>query len=130
MKHALVLLLGFGLFGCGGSDKVEVGNRTTMEINPVFDAGTVIKGEVINAKFTLTNTGDFPLVLADVKGSCTCTVAEFPKEPLNPGESGEILAYINTDKTGTGSINKRIDITANTNPHITQVFVKGKVVVK
>jgi hypothetical protein len=82
---------------------------------------------VITAKFKISNTGDYPLVIADVKGSCSCTVAEYPEAPLQPGETGEILAHVNTDKTGVGVINKAVRVVANTNPSVTQVVVKAKV---
>jgi hypothetical protein len=48
------------LHACTGSSKVEIGNKTTMAVNLVYDAGKVIKGEVVNAVFTIKNTGEFP----------------------------------------------------------------------
>lgn len=128
MKNLLfAFILAPLLFACGGGQEIEIGQKTSLEIDPVFDAGEVVKGEVITAKFKISNTGDYPLVIADVKGSCSCTVAEYPEAPLQPGESGEILAHVNTDKTGTGVINKAVRVVANTNPSVTQVIVKAKV---
>jgi len=127
MKYVFSLLILIGLSACGGSDKVVVGNKTTMDIELVYDAGNVLLGEMITAKYTLTNTGDFPLTIASVTGSCTCTVAEFPDEPVLPGESAFILAHVNTDKTGAGIINKTMRIVANTEPSITQILVKANV---
>ena len=112
---------------CTSSNDVEIGNKTTMEINEVFDAGEVLKGEIITAVFTVKNTGKFPLVISEVKGSCTCTVTDFPREPIAPGESEEIMAQVNTDKTPAGTISKSIRIAANTVPDATMVFVKAKV---
>lgn len=115
---------------CGGSDTVEVGNKTTMEVAPVFDAGKVLKGEKIDAEFKIKNTGSYPLVIAEVKGSCTCTVADKPEDPIMPGESFVIRAYVDTDRTGTGAINKSITIVANTDPSISNVMVKAIVMNK
>ena len=127
MKYLLIALLFTSLVSCSGSDTVEVGNKTTMEIDKVFDAGTVVKGEMITAKFKLENTGSYPLVIAEVKGSCSCTVAEYPEEPIAPGETAEIMAHVNTDKTGAGIINKSVRVVANTKPSITQLQVKASV---
>ncbi|MFA7274385.1 MAG: DUF1573 domain-containing protein [Crocinitomicaceae bacterium] len=124
------IVAAFFLGSCGGSDVVEVGNKTTMEIEPVFDAGKVMKGEKIDAEFNVKNTGDYPLVLAEVKGSCTCTVADKPKDPIMPGEEFKIRAYVDTDRTGTGAINKLITIVANTDPSISTVAVKAIVMAK
>lgn len=131
MRIFFIALLSIGLFSCGGSDQVEVGNKTSMEIdNPVFDAGEVLKGEMITAKFVIKNTGDFPLYIAQINASCSCTVADKPEGPIAPGESEEIIAHVNTDKTGTGILNKTLRITANTSPSMTQVRITGNVLQK
>ena len=75
---------------CDEPTKVQMGERTTLKVNAVYDAKKVAVGEVIHAKFTVKNTGDVPLVLSDVKGSCSCTVADFPTDPIAPGITGII----------------------------------------
>lgn len=126
---AIAIMLMF--ISCGDSTDVEIGNKTTMEITPeVFDAGDVVKGEVITAKFTLKNTGKFPLVIGEVKGGCSCTVAEYPDEPIQPGETGEILAHVNTNETGVGPLNKAVNIVANTENSVTTVVVRASVMRK
>jgi hypothetical protein len=128
MKKILFISSVLFLFSaCSGSDKVEVGNKTTMLVNPVFDAGTVVKGELITAKFVVENTGKYPLVIAEVKGSCTCTVAEKPEDPILPGKSGIIKAVVDTDRTSTGMISKSVRIVANTEPSVTEVAIKATV---
>ena len=118
------------LVSCSGNNDVYVGNKTTMEVPVVFDAGEVLKGEVITAKFEVKNTGDYPLVIGEVKGSCSCTVAEYPEEPVLPGESGFVLAHVNTNDLGGGALHKSVRIVANTNPSITEVTVKANVKIK
>jgi len=88
------------------------------------------KEKKIKAIFKVTNTGKSPLVLGEVKGSCTCTVADYPKKPIMAGESAEIKAEVNTDKTGAGKLSKSIRITANTVPNLTVVYVKANVLEK
>jgi hypothetical protein len=97
MKKLSFIALSFLLIACGEEQKVEVGQKTTMEITPEFNAGTVIKGEIIKARFKVENTGNYPLVFGEVRGSCSCTVAEKPEEPIQPGETGEIIAEVNTE---------------------------------
>lgn len=131
MKQIIVLFSLLVLVSCGGSNEVEIGNKTTMEVTPaVFDAGEVIKGETITAKFTVKNTGDFPLVLGEVKGSCSCTVAEYPDDPIPPGETGEILAHVNTNETGVGTVNKGVNIVANTEESVKTVVIRASVMRK
>ena len=113
------------LFACRQEQKVEVGQKTTMEITPEFNAGTVIKGEIIKARFKVENTGDYPLVFGEVRGSCSCTVAEKPEDPIQPGEIGEIIAEVNTEKLTSKKILKSVTIMANTEPNLTVVTIKG-----
>lgn len=129
MKYTLFLGLSLILVATSCTSEMEVspGNRTTMEVEPVFDAGEVVKGEFITAKFEVTNTGDYPLVISDVKAGCTCTVAKKPEEPIAPGESAEIIAQVDTDKTGTGLVKKNLNIVSNADPSVTVVTVKAVV---
>lgn len=113
------------LFACSQEQKVEVGQKTTMEITPEFNAGTVIKGEIIKAHFKVENTGDYPLVFGEVRGSCSCTVVEKPEKPIQPGESVEIIAEVNTEKLTSKNIVKSVTILANTEPSLTVVTIKG-----
>jgi len=128
----IILFIGISLFmaSCGGNNNIEIGNKTTMEVAPLFDAGDVLKGEVVTAKFEIKNTGEYPLVIGEVVGSCSCTVAEYPDEPISPGGTGEVLAHVNTDQTGVGPLNKAVRIVANTDPSVTQVVVRANVMKK
>ena len=125
MKKSIAFIGFLILFACGEEQKVEVGQKTTMEITPEFNAGTVIKGEIIKAQFKVENTGDYPLVFGEVRGSCSCTVAEKPEEPIQPGETGEIIAEVNTENLTTKNIVKSVTIMANTEPNLTVVTIKG-----
>ncbi|MDG1334130.1 MAG: DUF1573 domain-containing protein [Crocinitomicaceae bacterium] len=129
MKYVLFLGVSF-LFtamSCTSETDLSPGNRTTMEVAEEFDAGEVVKGEFITAKFKITNTGDYPLFISDVKAGCTCTVAKKPEEPIAPGESGEIVAQVDTDKTGVGGVSKSLRIVSNTDIPSRVVKIKATV---
>lgn len=117
----------FLVWSCSGNDTVEVGNKTSLQVDPVFDGGTVVKGEVIKATFEVTNTGNYPLVIAEVKGSCSCTVADKPEAPIKPGEKGIIKAEVKTENASKGSLSKSVRIVANTEPSVTEVAIKAKI---
>lgn len=117
------------LFSCE-ENQVEIGNRTTLEVAEFYDAGNVEKGEVINASFTVKNTGEYPLVIARVQPSCSCTLGEYPEEPIQPGQEGVITAQVDTDKLELGPINKSLTIVSNTKPSTIKITVKANVVRK
>lgn len=107
-----------------------VGPTTKMTFSESeFDFGTVDEGEKVEHIYKFTNDGDEPLTISNAKGSCGCTVPEWPKEPIAPGESGEILVSFDT-KNKPNKQTKTVTITANTEPAQTFLkitgFVNGK----
>ncbi len=128
MKYLSIALISLLFFSCKETTS-RVGQKTTVEVNAKFDAGEVIQGEIINAKFTIKNTGDYPLIIAAATPSCSCTVPSYTDEPIAPGETGEILAQVTTDKA-TGVINKTVTLVANTEvpmaPLVITAIVKRK----
>jgi len=77
------------------------------------DFGTITEGEVVEHTFSFTNTGDAPLVITNAKGSCGCTVPEWPRESIAPGETGAIKVRFNS-RGRKNNQNKSVTITANT----------------
>lgn len=76
-------------------------------------------------EFEFKNTGNQPLVLRNVKSTCGCTVPEWPKEPLNPGETAKITVKYNTRITGNFS--KGITVYSNAENPTIQLRIKGEV---
>lgn len=92
-----------------------------------FKYDTIQAGEVVEHRFTFTNTGNQSLYISNVKSSCGCTVADYPDSPVPPGESGTILSTFDSkDKEGP-QINE-ITVTANTYPQRTKVTLSGVVI--
>ena len=54
----------------------------------VFDFGRITQGEKVSHAFTFKNTGTKNLIISGASGSCGCTVPEWPKEPIKPGQEG------------------------------------------
>ncbi len=103
------------------------GPTTTMSFEETeFNFGTVTEGEKVSHTFTFTNDGDEPLILSNAKGSCGCTVPSWPREPIAPGEAGEITVEFNS-KNKKGKRNQKVTITANTNPPQSFIYLKGEV---
>lgn len=76
--------------------------------------------------FKFTNTGTEPLVISKAKGSCGCTVPEYPKEPIPPGEDGEIRVVYKPGKQKNKQT-KRVTVTANTEPEQTVLKITAEV---
>ena len=119
MSRILFILISVVVFNSCKTDQLEaeIGQKTSMKITKVFDAGERIKGEKIYAQFQVENTGRYPLVFGEIKGSCSCTVAEKPEAPILPGRKGVIKAVVDTEKFDSGyRLNKIVTVMANTVP--------------
>lgn len=90
------------------------------------DFGTINEGDEVEHVFQFTNSGEAPLIISGAKGSCGCTVPEWPKEPIGVGESGEIKVKFNSRKK-PGVQNKTVTITSNTYPSQTRIRIKANV---
>ena len=74
--------------------------------------------------FEFTNSGDEPLIIDNCKGSCGCTVPKCPKEPIQPGEKGQIEVKFNS-KGKKNQQTKKVTINANTDPAQTFLTIKA-----
>ncbi len=79
----------------------------------MLDFGTVTKGKMVEIKFICTNTGTKDLVLANVKPSCGCTLADYTKQPIAPGKTGFITAKFDSNKSHGGQVRKTISYEVN-----------------
>jgi hypothetical protein len=86
------------------------------------DFGTVREGEVVSWEFKFTNTGDTLLIISRVVTPCGCTVAEWPKDPIKPGESGKIKVSFDS-KGRPGRFNKTITVLSNSKNKIDSVVI-------
>lgn len=90
------------------------------------DYGTIKNGGDGTCEFTFTNTGKEPFLISNARGSCGCTVPEWPKEPIAPGAKGTIKVKYDTKRSGP--INKSVTISSNAvNEPEKVIRIKGEV---
>ncbi|MCA1762126.1 MAG: DUF1573 domain-containing protein [Flavobacteriales bacterium] len=94
-----------------------------------FSTGKITQGEIVNYTYKFENTGDAPLVISSVQGSCGCTIPRsYPTGKIFPGEGGEIEVEFNSDSK-YGEITVSISVIANTVPSLTQLIINTNIVV-
>lgn len=123
---SILILASGSVFGQTKGSFLQEGAK--VEFNKeVHDYGTIKKGSDATCVFIIKNIGSQPLVIRDAKGSCQCTVPEWPKDPIAPGKTAEIKVKYNTDRVGV--INKSVTITSNSIENSIQVLrIMGNVV--
>lgn len=94
----------------------------------VMQFGEISQGEKVKRMFTFTNVGKTNLIISDAKGSCGCTVPLWPKNPIAPGEEGEIEVVFNSNGK-SGHVKNTVTLVANTVPNVMVLAIEGDVLV-
>lgn len=77
-----------------------------------YNFGDILEGQQVETTFEFTNTGKHDLLIHDCTASCGCTVPDWPRTPVKPGEKGKIK--VKFDSTGkSGMNNKTVTVKAN-----------------
>ncbi len=119
MKHllgilAIVLVASFQLAAQATNTEppANPASKAILKLDSdVVDYGTMDQGGEPLRVVKFTNTGTEPLIISGAKGSCGCTVPNWPKDPIMPGESSQIEVRYDTKRVG--AINKTITVTSN-----------------
>ena len=79
----------------------------------------------VTCVFNFTNVGTLPLVINQAIASCGCTVPEYPKTPIKPGEKGQIKVTYNGAGKFPPHFNKSITVRTNGPIQMTTLHVDG-----
>ncbi|GAB6012632.1 DUF1573 domain-containing protein [Viscerimonas tarda] len=120
----LVAMLGFGYTSAqSGPAKAP---SAKLE-KTVHDFGRIAEeiGQAV-CTFEIVNTGTAPLIVNKVGTSCGCTAPLYSKEPILPGQKGEIkLSYNTTSKVG--AFEKTATVFTNVADTTYRLVIKGEV---
>lgn len=98
------------------SQKPPVAANTTISFDrTAHDFGRVESGPLYKTSFKFTNTGKETLYISAADASCGCTVPKWSKDPVKPGQSGEITVEFDS-KGRNGEQLKTVTVTTNTDP--------------
>ncbi len=110
-----------------GTDAIAASGIMEFE-ETEFNFGKIKEGEQVEHVFKFKNTGEAPIVVAQVSASCGCTTPTYTSTPVKPGEVGEIT--VKFDSHGqVGQQQKIITIASNAQKRVTTVQLKGEVAV-
>ena len=79
----------------------------------------------VSCVFAFENVGEQPLVINQAIASCGCTVPEYTKEPVKPGEKGEIKVTYNGAGKFPGHFKKSITVRTNGAVEMTRLYIEG-----
>lgn len=147
MKQLILLLVSLALVSCNSSsdektittdlvnspltansnaEKVLTPNIEMLETS--YNFGEIQQGESVTHDFILKNTGEADLIISAAKGSCGCTVPEWPKNPIAKGEDAVIKVTFNSAGK-SGKQNKTVTLVTNAIPNTKVLTINGNVIV-
>ena len=147
MKQLILLLVSLALVSCNSSsdektittdlvnspltansnaEKVLTPNIEMLETS--YNFGEIQQGESVTHDFILKNTGEADLIISAAKGSCGCTVPEWPKTPIAKGEEATIKVTFNSAGK-SGKQNKTVTLVTNAIPNTKVLTINGNVIV-
>jgi hypothetical protein len=89
----------------------------SIAISPVawksetIDIGEIPQGTPKHIVFEFKNTGDKAILITSAKPSCGCTLADYTKTPIQPGETATVTATYNA--AAKGPFTKNVTVTTN-----------------
>ena len=124
MKKILLFTM---LFFCGMNVALAQKPAEIKFDKLTHDFGTFSeKNPVVSCTFTFTNVGEAPLVVNQAVASCGCTVPEYTKSPIQPGEKGEIKVTYNGTGKFPGHFKKSITVRTNGAVEMTRLYIEGE----
>lgn len=90
-----------------------------------YNFGSYRYGVVRRVVFIFVNTGNAPLVIQNTKTGCSCTSVSFSPKPVMPGKKGYVTVWFDSNKTGSGTFRKSVDIITNGEPGVVRLFISG-----
>jgi len=113
------LVLAAGAFAQAKSD--DLGKFKTETI----DFGKIQQSNPATATFTVMNTGSKDLIIEQANPTCGCTISDFTKTPIKPGQTGEIKATYNA--AGLGAFEKHLTVKFAGADDMKSITIKGEV---
>lgn len=103
--------------------------QATLNKN-IHNFGTFKEGADSVCVFTITNTGNQPLIIISVSKPCGCTTPDYSREPIMPGKTGTVtVKYASQDHPG--KFIKNLQVKTNDPVHdVVTITITGEVIPK
>lgn len=112
------------------SDKpVPAGMEPQMTFTEeTHDFGKIMQGEKVSYSFIFKNTGKSDLIISNASASCGCTVPNYPKTPVKPGEESKIDVVFDSNGK-SGLVQKTVTLVTNCSPSTKTLSISTTIIV-
>ncbi len=117
--------------GCSSKPEVVTQKASIAFVDSVYDFGKLKQSDGVQThSFKFYNTGAEPLVITKVRTSCHCSTADYTKEPVVSGESGEIVVSFDPSSVVYGRFDKTVHVYSNATRSLVDLKIRGMIKVK
>ena len=114
-------------FSCKNENRTAIkGDAGIAFLEKIIEYGKMEFNADGNREYVFINTGSAPLLLTHVKSTCGCTIPEWSKEPVNPGDTGRIQIVYDTHRIGI--FNKAVYVYSNAIEGTQRLQLRGEVI--
>lgn len=106
-----------------GFSSMQAGQGEFKFEKETHDFGKIPAGTPVSYNFKFSNTGSEPIIISNVVPTCGCSVAEFTKTPIKPGETGTIKVTYNA--AAKAPFTKSFTVQSNTKTPVKTLYIKG-----
>lgn len=95
----------------------------------VIDLGELSQSDEIQiVRLAYTNTGDVPLVVTEVRTSCSCTTAKHDRGKVMPDERGVITITMDPSKAPEGSFYRVLSVYSTAHNGVAHITLKAEII--
>ena len=112
---------------------IESGAQTPKGADIEFQTNFIDLGELSQeddkqiVRLVYTNTGDVPLVVTEVRTSCSCTTVKHDRGKLLPGERAAIIITMDPAKAPEGSFYRVLKVYSTASSGVKHITLKAEI---
>lgn len=128
MRRILTIVFAF-MVATGGVLWAQEPNGAEIEFQTkVIDLGTLFRDDDKQiVRLSFTNTGDVPLVITEVRTSCSCTTVKYDRHPVKAGERGTLNITMDPSKAPEGSFYRVLQVFSTARSGVQHITLKAEI---
>ena len=123
-----VLMMALALLGSCALWAQEPSGADISFQSKVIDLGVLSQDDDKQiVRLAFTNTGNVPLVITEVRTSCSCTTVKHDRKPVMAGERGVMVVTMDPSKAPIGSFYRVLQVYSTAKSGIQRITLKAEI---
>ena len=129
MRRGVLLMLAIVALMCPSRLYADEPKGADIElVEKVIDMGTLSHDDDKQLlRLSFRNSGDVPLVITEVRTSCSCTTVKYDRKPVMPGESGVLNITVDPKKAPKGNFYRVLQVYSTAVSGVQNITLKAEI---